>query len=162
MRKDPVHTSEDIGKVSLLLMLCRLVGAHGESRGEVLGRSQGICGPVQRVAAVVDGAAGLGRIVNRAEVLPFGGSHFGTGSRRARRTVRKQGDYDSIYFLREEAAQLIEPQGLVHVVGRRRQLLCYLSVYGGCSLCADGMCEEVVERFKVLRQLECGIDLRTR
>lgn len=71
MGKDAVDTAKDVGQLADLLMGGVGLGSEGQAAGEVLGRRQGVGGPVERVAAVVDGAAGLGRVVDGAKVLPF-------------------------------------------------------------------------------------------
>jgi hypothetical protein len=107
------------------------------------------------MATVVDSAARLGRLVHCAEILPFGCAHFRTGDRGAWRTIGEQGYYERVHFLREEATQFIEPQHLVDILGRLGELVCHASVDWYCRVGTGGVCEGVVKRFEVLRQLEC-------
>lgn len=65
--------------------------------------------PVQRVAAVIDGAAALRRLVHRAQELPLRGAHLGTGSGGTRRVVEQEADDQVVAFVYQEAAELIEP-----------------------------------------------------
>ena len=102
------------------------------------------------MAAVVDGAAGFWRVVDSTEVLPFGGAHFGAGLLRAWWTVREQRDDYGVHFLREEAAELVQPQRLVYILRRRRQLLCNFSIHRRDGVGTNGMCKEVVQSFEML------------
>ena len=160
VREYPIHSSKDVGQLAYLRVLCRLVGAERESRGEVLRRCEGVCGPIESVAAVVDCAAGLWRVVDSAEVLPLGSAHLGTCDGRARRRVRKQGDDDRVDLLREEPAQLVQPQRLVNILWRLRQLQGHVLVHRDLAVCAERVREEVVQRFEVLGELEGRINLR--
>jgi hypothetical protein len=89
-----------------------------------------------------------------AKILPLRCAHLGTGDRRARRTVGEQGDDDGVDFLCEESAELIQPQSLVNILGRLCQLERHFLVYCDCSIGADRMREEVVQRFEVFSKLE--------
>lgn len=70
-------------------------------------RGEGIGGPVEGVAAVVDCATRFGRVVYRAQVLPLGSAHLWTGQGRTRWVVCEEGGDDGVDFLYEEAAELI-------------------------------------------------------
>jgi hypothetical protein len=52
--------------------------------------------------------------------------------------------------LREEAAKLIQPEGVVDVFGRVCEAVGHFSVDGQCGVCADWVSEEVMEGFEVL------------
>ena len=72
------------------------------------------------MAAIVDGGAGLGRVVDGAKVLPFGGSHFVACCRRACWVVGEEGDDDGVGLLYQKAAELVQPDffgGVVRWVG---------------------------------------------
>lgn len=81
------------------------------------------------MAAVVNSATGFGWVVNRAEVLPLGGAHFWACGRGTWRVIREQCNDDRVDFLREEAAQFVEPQRLVDVVRWLRQLVRHVLVH---------------------------------
>ena len=62
------------------------------------------------MTAVIYGAAGLRRVVDCAEILPLGGTHFRTALCRAWGLVGKESHEDVIGFNGEEAAELVQPQ----------------------------------------------------
>lgn len=74
------------------------------------------------MAAVVDRRARFGRVVDRAEVLPFARSHLGAGLGGARRGVGEEGDEDVVGFLNEEAGEFVEPDLLGSVRGWMSEL----------------------------------------
>ena len=112
------------------------------------------------MAAVVDGATRLGRVVHGAEVLPLRGAHFRACDGRARRCVGKQCDNDGVDLLREESTQLVQPQRLVHVLWRLRKLEGHFLVHCNLAVQADRVCEEMVQSFEVLGKLEGRVYLR--
>ena len=126
--------------------------------------SQGAGGPIERVAAIIDGAAGFGGLVDGAEVLPFGGAHFGTGSSGARGVIREEMDDELVGFDDEEAAEFVEPEGAVGGVRG------FCDGEGGGAGEWGGMVRAgvagtsvvVVEGFEVFLQLESGVDLNER
>lgn len=61
------------------------------------------------MAAIVDGGAGLGRVVDGAKVLPFGGSHFVACCRRASWVVGEESDDYGVGLLYQKAAELVQP-----------------------------------------------------
>lgn len=72
------------------------------------------------MAAIVDGGARLGRVVDGAKVLPFGGSHFVACCRGAGWGVGEEGNNDGVGLLDQKAAELVQPDffgGVVRWVG---------------------------------------------
>lgn len=118
MRKYPIHPPKDVGQMPLLLVLRVLVSAHGQPRRKGLWRREEVGSPVECVAAVVDGAARLRRLVDGAQVLPLGCAHLGTSDGGARRAVGEESDNERVHFLCEKAAQLVEPKRPIHVLRR--------------------------------------------
>jgi hypothetical protein len=82
------------------------------------------------MTAVVDSAARFRRIVHGAEVLPFRGAHFRACCRGTWGIVGEKSGYNRVHFLREEAAKLIQPQGVVDVFGRVCESVGHFSVDG--------------------------------
>lgn len=76
-----------------------------------------VSSPIQGVAAVVDGAAALGLLMNGAEKLPLGGAHLGAGVCAAGRRVEEEADDEGVALRDEEAAELVEPDCAVNTVG---------------------------------------------
>lgn len=114
MRKDPIQPTEDINQMShARLRTTARLRAQRQPTGEVLGGRQDVGRPVERVAAVIDGAAGFGRVMDGAEILPFGGLHFGTCLCRAGWGLGEEGDDEIVDFDGEEAAEFVEPEGPV-------------------------------------------------
>lgn len=99
--------SEDVDQVLQHSALVVTLGAHDEPAREDLGVGDNVCGPVQRVAAVVDGAATLGLVVYGTEKLPFGGAHFGTRRGRARGIIEEKADDYAVALRDEKAAELV-------------------------------------------------------
>lgn len=97
--------------------------------------------------------------MDSAEILPFGGPHLRTCGGGAWRVVREEGDDDGVDLLREEAAELVQPQRPLDVIGRLRQLERHLPVYCYGTVRADWVGEEVVEGFEVFGELECRVNL---
>lgn len=62
---------EDIDQVLNPDILTMSVGQNNKSTGEELLIGDDVSGPIEGVAAVVDGAAALGLLVNGAEKLPL-------------------------------------------------------------------------------------------
>lgn len=160
MRKYSIYSSKYVGQLAYLRVLCGLVGAESKSRREVFRRCKCVCSPVERVAAVIDGATGLWGVVHGAEILPLRGAHFRACDGRARRCVREQCDNDGVDLLREEPTQLVQPQRLVHVLWRLRKLQGHFLVHCNLAVQADRMCEEMVQSFEVLGELEGRVYLR--
>lgn len=104
MREDSIHPTEDIDQVShACLRSTACFRAQRQPTGEVFGRGKDVRGPVKRVTAVIDSAAGLWGIVDGAEVLPFGGLHFGTRLDGAGRVLGEKGN-DKVVDLHGEKA----------------------------------------------------------
>ena len=113
MGEDAVEAAEDIDEVLEGGAPVVTVGLDDEAAGENLGVGDDVGGPVQGVAAVVDGAAALGRVVHGAEELPLGGAHLGAGGGAAGRGVEEEADDEAVALLDEEAAELVQPEGTV-------------------------------------------------
>lgn len=107
------------------------------------------------MAAVVDGAARFGLIVDGTEKLPLRRAHFGAGHGAARRGVEQKADYQGIALLYQEATELVEPKGPVYAWRRCSQ------DFG--RLPADGVrvggCVVVVQGGKVFLKLKGRVEL---
>ena len=75
MSEDPMQAAKDIDEV--LDSRLPVVGINDEAGGEDLGVGNNIGSPVQCVAAVVDGTAALGSVVDSTQKLPLGCTHLG-------------------------------------------------------------------------------------
>ena len=111
------------------------------------------------MTAVVNGAAGLGWVVDGAEILPLGGLHLGTRLRRAGRTLGEKGNDQIVDFHREETAQFVEPQGPVNAFRGFRKSDGNVAVDRGNGVGAFGLGEVVMKRFEVFLELERGVKL---
>ena len=121
---------------------------------------QDVGGPVEGVAAVVDGAAGLGRVVHGAEVLPLRGAHLRAVFCGARRVVREEAHYQAVGLLHEEATELVEPERTVHVLGRRGEYCRRFARDGDSGVgVLFGARRIEVERFEVLLELKRRVEL---
>lgn len=110
MRKDAIQPSEDVGQMSHAgLCAAARLRAESQSAGKVFRRRKDIRGPIEGMAAIVDGAAGFGRIVHGTEVLPLGCPHLGASLGGAGRRVGEEGDDKIVDFHSQEATQLVEP-----------------------------------------------------
>jgi len=74
------------------------------------------------VTAVIDRTAGLRGVVDGAEVLPFGGLHFGACLDGAWRVLGKEGNYKIVDFHGKEATELIKPECPVDTLRGFRKL----------------------------------------
>lgn len=82
----------------------------------MLAGGESVGSPVKGVTAVIYCAAGLGRIMDGAEVLPLGGAHLRTGLRRARRLIGEESSDDDIDLLYQKSAELVQPWRTVDAV----------------------------------------------
>lgn len=155
MGEDAVQAAEDVDEVLHGHVLVVGVGEGNQAAGEDLLVRHDVGGPVERVAAVINGAAALGLLVDGAQELPLRGAHLGARGRAARRGVEEEADDQVVALGDEEAAELIEPEGAVGAWRGSSEL------DGGGA--GDGLgaafAVVVVERSKVLLQLERGIEL---
>jgi hypothetical protein len=110
------------------------------------------------VAAVVDGAATLGLLVDGAEKLPFRGSHFGTCLRATRRGIEEEANDELVALGDEESAQLIEPNGSVDASRWLGKLVRGLASNG--LRARGGMM--VVQSGEMLLKLKGRVELRVR
>lgn len=105
MREDSIHPTEDVDQVShARLRTTTRFRAQRQPTREVFRRGKDVRSPVERVAAVIDSTAGLGGIVDGAEVLPFGRLHFGTRLDGAGRILGEEGNDKVVDLHGEEAA----------------------------------------------------------
>lgn len=93
MREYPVQAAKDIYEILNADILAVRIGDNHESAGEQLLVRHHIRRPVESVAAVVDGAAALGLLMDCTQKLPFGGTHFGTRAGAARRRVEQEANH---------------------------------------------------------------------
>ena len=157
--EDTVQPAEDVDEVLdrgglVVAALARGRGRH-EARGEDLGVRDHVGGPVEGVAAVVDGAAGFRGVVHGAQELPLRGAHLRARGGAAGRGVEEEADDEGVALRDEEAAELVEPEGAVDARGRRGEELGRLAGYGYGV--AAGVV--VVEGGEVLLELEGGVEL---
>ena len=181
MREDAVYTAKYVGEMTFLMLAryategfttatraaamriavftiailgALVVGAgsaQGQTAGEVLGGCESVCGPVERVAAVIYSAAGFGRVVYCAQVLPLRGAHLGAGGSGAGRGVGEKGGHYNVYVLYKEATELIEPERAVYVLGHGGEERGRGAGYGLCDVEAWWVGVVVVKSFEVLR-----------
>lgn len=111
------------------------------------------------MTAIVNSAAGLGWVVNGAEILPFRGLHFGARLRRAGWVLREKCNDQVVDFHGEEAAQFVEPQGPVHAFRGFCKLHGNVVVDRGNGVRAFGAGKVVMKRFEVFLELERGVKL---
>lgn len=160
VREDAVQAAEDVGEVAHAgLGPAAGLGAQRQPAGEVLGRGEDVGGPVECVAAVVDGTARLGRVVYRAQVLPLRGAHLRARLRRAGRVLGEEGDDQVVHLHGQEAAELVEPEGALHPLGRFREIDGDFARDGHDGAGAVGLRIVVVEGLEVFLQLEWGVEL---
>ena len=97
VRKDTIYATEDIRQLAdaLLRAACALAAKRQTAR-EVFLRGEDAAGPVKRVTAVINGAAGFWWVVHGAEVLPFGGAHLGASLSGAWWGFGEEGDYEVV------------------------------------------------------------------
>lgn len=107
MREDAVQPPEDVDEVLETHVLALGVGQDDEAAGEQLLVRDDVGSPIERVAAVVDGAAALGLLMNGAEELPLGGAHLGASTRAAGWRIEEETDDEGVALRDEEAAELI-------------------------------------------------------
>lgn len=96
------------------------------------------------MTAVVDGRAGLGRVVDGAEVLPFGGSHFVACCRGAGGGVGEEGNDYGVGLLDQKAAELVQPDFFGSVMRWMGELSGEIGGYGVGRCRIGRMCEGVV------------------
>lgn len=157
VREDAVQPTEDVDEVLNPGILTVGIVEDGEAAGEELLVGDDVGGPVESVAAVVDGAAALGLLVDGAEELPLGGAHLGTRAGATGRRVEEEADDERVALRDEEATELVEPDGAVDA---RRGLS---ELQRGCAcegLCGEGRVVEV-QRGEVLLELEGRLELDT-
>lgn len=108
-----MKSAEDVDQVLDPDVLAMIVAEYDEAAREYLLVRDHVGGPIERVAAVVDGAAALGLLVHGAQELPLGGAHLGTGVGATRGGVEEEADDEGVALRDEEAAELVEPDGTV-------------------------------------------------
>lgn len=153
--EDAVEAAEDVDEVLDGDALAVGVGRDDEAAGEDLGVGDDVGGPVEGVAAVVDGAAALGLLVHGAEELPLRRAHFRTRIGAAGRRVEQEADDEGVALRDEEAAEFVEPEGSVDGWRRGGEL------DGGGATNRLGVALGVVEMegSEMLLELECRIEL---
>ena len=156
MGEDAVQAAEDVDEVLDTDVLGVSVAEDDEAAGEELLVGDDVGGPVEGVAAVVDGAAALGLLVDGAEELPLGGAHLGAGGGAAGGCIEEEADDEGVALRDEEAAELVEPEGAVDAGGWLGELDGRVAVDG---LGAVGR-EVVVQGGEVLLKLEGRVELR--
>lgn len=115
VRKDAVEAPEDVDEALDADVLAPRpagpvrVAEDDEAAGEQLLVGDDDGGPVEGVAAVVDGAAALGLLVDGAQELPLGGAHLGARRGAAGGGVEEEADDEGVALGDEEAAELVEP-----------------------------------------------------
>lgn len=149
--KDPMQSSKDIDEVLDAGVFAVSVVEDGEPAGEQLLVRDNVGCPVQRVAAVVDGAAALGLLVNGAQELPLGRAHLGTGRGAARGRVEQEAHDEGVASGDEESAELVEPDGAIDGGGGCGKLHCGVARYR----LGSGSCVVVVESGEMLLELKC-------
>lgn len=92
MGEDAVQPPEDVDEVLDANILALRVGEDDKSAREQLLIRDNVGGPVERVTAVVDGAAALRLFVHGTEELPLRGAHLGTCTCAARRSIEEKAD----------------------------------------------------------------------
>lgn len=105
------------------------------------------------MTAVVNGTAGLGRIVYCAEVLPFTGPHFRTSGCRTGRCFGEEGNDEIVGLHGQEAAKFIQPKCFVNAAGRCGQSKSSLSCDRASSIVSTASMS-VIEGFEVFLELE--------
>jgi hypothetical protein len=106
------------------------------------------------MAAVIDSAAGLRRLVDSAKILPLRCAHLRAGLRRARRILGKKRNEQIINFHREESAKFVKPEGPVDSLWWFRELDRDLAVNRDHRVRSFGFRKVVVQGFQVLLELE--------
>ena len=94
--EDAVQAPKDVNEVLQYRALIVAFRNKNESAREYLRIGDDVCGPVERVAAVIDGAATLGLFVDGAQELPFGGAHLGTCGGRTWWGVEEKSYYEAV------------------------------------------------------------------
>lgn len=103
--ENTIQPTEDVGEVSHAgLRTAASLGTQRQPTRKVFRGGEGVGGPVKSMAAVVDGTAGLGRVMHGAKVLPFGSAHLGAGLRRTGRVFSEEGNNEVVDFHRQEPA----------------------------------------------------------
>lgn len=111
------------------------------------------------MAAVVNRAACLGRIVDGAQILPFRRLHLRARLRRARGILREKRHDQIVQFHRKEPAQLVQPQGPVHALRGFRKLDSNVAIDRGNRLGAFGSRVMAMQGFQMFLELEGGVKL---
>jgi hypothetical protein len=111
------------------------------------------------VAAIVDRGATLRRVVDGAEVLPFGSAHLGTCCGTARWVVGEEVYDDGVGLLDQEAGEFVEPDFFGSIGWWLAELEGEIGSdwVDGVGVCR--MCMRVMERFEVFGELEGRVDL---
>lgn len=118
VRKDAVQPTEDVDQALDANILAMKIADHDEAAGEDLLVRDHVGGPVEGMAAVVNGTAALRLLVHSAEKLPFRRAHLGTCAGAAWRRVEEEANNERVALRDEEAAKLVQPEGAVDT--RRR------------------------------------------
>lgn len=111
------------------------------------------------MATIIDSAAGLGRIVNGAEILPFGGSHLRAGLGGAGRILGKESDDQVVDLHGQETAELVQPKRPVDALGWLGKLDRDITVDRNDGVASLGSGVMVVERLEVFLELEGRVKL---
>lgn len=85
------------------------LGHDDKSAGEELRVRDDVGSPIEGVAAIVNGAAAPGLVVNGAQKLPFGGAHLRTRGGGTGGHVEQEADYQAVTLGDEETAKLVQP-----------------------------------------------------
>lgn len=156
MREDPMKPSEYIDEVLNTCILAVGVAENSESAGKQLLVRDHVGGPVQCVAAIVDGTAALGLLMDSAKKLPLRSAHL-RACRGATGGRIEQEAYDQGVALGDEkSTELVEPDGTIDASGRGGNLdgsvAAYRLRFGGCVV--------VVKSGEVFLKLESRIELQ--
>lgn len=106
MGKDTVQAPKHVDQILYRSILIVGIG-KGEATGKDLGVGDDVGSPVERMATVVDGAAGARLLVDGAQELPFRCTHFGTCDGATSGCVEKKADNETVALSNEEAAELV-------------------------------------------------------
>lgn len=160
MGEDAIQSTEYVGQVpQACLRATACLGTQRKATWKMLWRCEDVGGPIERMAAVVNRAAGFRGVMDGAQILPLGCTHLRTRLRGAWRVFGEESNDQVIYFHGEETTEFVEPQGLVHPLGRSRKLYRNISTdrHDGLGPLRSG--EVVVERFQMFLKLEWRVEL---
>lgn len=122
MREDAVQPAEDVDQALDANILAMKIADHDEAAREDLLVRDHVGGPVESMAAVVNGTAALRLLVHGTEKLPFRRAHLGACAGAARRRVEEEADDERVALRDEEAAELVEPESAIDAGGRLGEL----------------------------------------